>query len=107
MRYLITDPCYIVPKDEWEQFCNNGLYDFYEGETTYRVSGLGNIVASSPTQYGDGAMGFGRGKEVAVDSGTVCLVELDGDVVPTDYQGTAVTANATTAHNWYKKAQKI
>lgn len=107
MKYLITDPCYIVPRDDWETYCNDGLTDFYEGETSYKIGGLGTIIASSPTTYGDGYAKMGNGKQVLVDSGTVCLVQLDDGVVPTDYQGNAVASSRETADKWYEKAQTI
>ncbi len=103
MKYLITDPCYIVPDEEWSEFCDNKI----GGHIEHKVEGLGTIVQCDSTQWGDGSAKMGKGKEVMVDSGTVCLVELDEGVTPTDYQGTAVTAFKETADRWYAKAQQI
>lgn len=103
MKYLITDPCYIVPNEEWSDFCDNQI----GGHIEYKVAGLGTIVECDSTQWGDGSLKVGKGKEVMVDSGTVCLVELDEGVTPTNYQGTAVTAFKETADKWYSKAQEI
>lgn len=104
-KFLITDPCYIVPNDEWSDFCDNHIDGV--GPEGYKVEGLGTIIECDGTQWGDGSCKVGPGKEVLVDSGTVCLVKLDEGVTPTNYQGTAVTAKPATAYNWYAKAKQI
>lgn len=105
MKYLITDPCYIVPDNEWSDFCDTQIDGVQAGG--YKVEGLGTIVECDGTEWGDGHAKVGNGKEVLVDSGTVCLVELDEGVTPTEYQGNAVTARADTARNWYEIAKRI
>lgn len=122
MKYLITDPCYIVPDDEWSKFVddmygNDSMAD-EERVLPYKVEGIGTIVRMSNTAYGDGGCTVsenGKSWEIGVDAGLVCLVEcddsLDIEKVSKDkgYALTlgAVTENKTTADRWYAKAQQI
>lgn len=113
MKYLITDPCYVVPKDEWSDFldmCDGEIYGGFvnsDNENGYRIEGFGTIIESSPTQYGDGHIKVGKGKEVMADAGLTCMVRLDEGVTPTNYQGTAVTAREDTARRWYELAKQM
>jgi len=105
MKYLITDPCYVVPDKEWHNYCDNYI-DFDEGNTPYVIVGLGKIIASHGTKYGDGSKKIGNG-EVLVDSGTVCIVELEDGVKPTEYQGNCIASSLETAKKWFSRAKTI
>lgn len=106
-NYLITDPCYIVPGDEWDSFVKAFYGDGDRDVTPWEIEGFGTIIEVDNTAYGDGSARMSGKKEVLVDSGTVCLVELNEGVVPTDYQGNAVTSSEPTARKWYEKAKAI
>lgn len=105
MRYLITDPCYIVPKKDWDNFCDN----FYDGSgiIPYTIAGFGVITDCQNTANGDGSVHISHGKDVHVDAGLVCLVELNDNITPTSYEGTAITDSKDTAQSWYETALQI
>lgn len=106
--YLVTDPCYIVPNDEWQKFVDDSYKgNFFEPPLPYIIKGFGKIVECDSTANGDGTQKVAKDKEVNVDSGTVCLVELEDGVTPTDYQGTATTDDKGLAEHYYERALQI
>lgn len=84
MQYLITDPCYIVPNDEWSDFCDklfaNGNTPDTDAVLPYTIEGFGKITHLSTTANGDGSVrvpGYkGRIFEIGVDAGLVCIAEV-------------------------------
>lgn len=106
-QYLVTDPCYIVPKEDWSDFLDETGYGDYIPDEGYTIKGFGRIFEISGTDNGDGSIKIGKDKEVMVDAGIVCLVELDEGVTPTDYQGNAVTSARSTAYAWFNRACRI
>lgn len=103
-RYLVTDPCYVVPAEDWSNFLDKtGFGEIYGGEEPYVINGFGKILVSQPSEGGDGHWKLGNGKEVMTDAGLVCIVELDDGVVPTDYNGNAVTKTLGVAEHWISK----
>lgn len=107
MRYLVTDPCYIVPNDQWSDYCDGFYGDSDTDISMYNIKDFGTIVEVDNTANGDGSVNLGGGKKVLVDAGVVCLVRLNAGVTPTAYQGNAITSNLATAYDWYKKAKNI
>jgi len=106
-NYLITDPCYVVPTDEWDSFVDAFYGNGDRDVTPWEIDGLGTIIEVDNTAYGDGSARMSGKKEVLVDSGTVCIVKLNEGVTPTDYQGNAVTNREDVARKWYEKAKQI
>ena len=103
-RYLVTDPCYVVPAENWSSFLDETAFgELYPGDEPYVIPGFGKIVESNGSEGGDGHWKLGNGKEVMTDAGLVCIVELDEGVEPTDYNGNAVTNRADVARNWFNK----
>lgn len=101
-RYLVTDPCYVVPNDDWDKFLNEtGFGEICMGEDPYVIEGFGKILVSDGTDGGDGCWNVSRGKQVMADAGLVCIVELDEGVVPTEYNGNAVTRTLGVAEHWF------
>ena len=70
MKYIITDPCYIIPNDQWHKFLEET--DFMNGNTPFPCE---------PTWYGDGTyLVIKDGRLVGsfgVDSGTFCVAPID------------------------------
>lgn len=107
-RFLVTDPCYVVPAEEWSNFLDvTSFGEIYSGDEPYVIPGFGKIVESNSTEWGDGEWKVGNGKSIMADAGLVCIVELDEGVEPTDYNGNAITKRADVARNWFNKVQGI
>lgn len=103
-RYLVTDPCYVVPGQDWNKFLETTNFgEINEGDDPYIIEGFGKIIVSSGTDGGDGTWKVGNGKEVSADAGLVCIVELDEDVEPTEYNGNAITKTLGVAEHWFSR----
>lgn len=89
MKYLITDPCYIVSDHEWDK-----LGALYGWGTRFIESLKGNhsnkdndgsvdIIVAARTQWGDGSLDvtnhLGKSYTIGVDAGLVCLAKVDDD----------------------------
>lgn len=87
-KYLITDPCYVIPREQWSEHLQQTLYD-QNYEYTYLMS-----LAPWPITYGEyvmlgawdiplGDIGFywKNGTRFEADSGTICIC-----VVPPNYE---------------------
>lgn len=86
-KYVIGDPCYHVPDDEWDSVLSQS--DFFNmrgsggaGEngkchaTFKKANGeLGTVVAFS-TQYGDGVYEDQQGRKYGVDAGLIGIIPL-------------------------------
>lgn len=99
MRYLVTDPCYVVDKEDWDRFLEITNYGASLAEP-YELAGIGRIIDNAHTARGDGSWDLGAGKEVCVDSGLVCIVELNDKFNPSTYNGNAITDDKNQAETW-------
>lgn len=81
-RYIIGDPCYHVPDDQWERVLDeSGLFNAQCWATFTTFDGrTGHVVAFS-TAYGDGIYSDDEGRRYPVDAGLIGLIPLD-DVNP-------------------------
>lgn len=115
MQYLITDPCYIVPDDEWSKFCDklfaNGNTPDTDAVLPYTIEGLGKITHLSTTDNGDGSVRI-RGHnnqmfEVGVDAGLVCIAEVSEKykIAKNDYG--ALSRVKDEAEDFYEQACRI
>lgn len=92
-KYVITDPCYILPEDIWDECCKKceargqenwsenfdgivqeALRDFTQGQAFASSTGYGDW---SNTIWGPNVDGTGS---FCADSGMVCVCELIGKV---------------------------
>ena len=123
MKYLITDPCYLIGNNglhsDWEKFLDVTNFGDSLPDGGYNVDGIGKIVSVSGTDNGDGSLLVkdknGKTWDKGVDAGMVCLVEVaddfDVDKVCKDF-GFALTLGAVTddkdvADDWYYRASRI
>ena len=92
MKYLITDPCYIISHSDWDALCDQATEEEkYQGRDWSDI--FGKLVAAhlrtiSGNQYADACdTGYGdwenhmfgravKQSEFGADSGMVCMVEL-------------------------------
>lgn len=108
-QFLVTDPCYVVPDSEWDNFLKDSDFGIIQSfNEPYHVEGIGNIVESKSTENGDGSILLTHsGKQVGVDSGLVCIVELEEDYEISDNNGNAVTDKELVARKRLERASKI
>lgn len=80
--YVIGDPCYHVPDEQWDRVL--GESDFFDGQchATFETFDhrVGTVVAFS-TAYGDGTYTDGQRREYGVDSGLIGIISLE-DIDP-------------------------
>jgi hypothetical protein len=83
MKFIITDPCYIMNQEQYQRICDEGC-DF-EGqsfplESTHRDTGRKiTFWTIEGTPNGDGSMTY-KGQDIGVDAGMLCVAEAnDGD----------------------------
>lgn len=83
MKYLVTDPCYVVPSEphqEWLDFLDLTEYGESLPKGGFKIEGLGTIIDMGGTCGGDGTWHVGNGKQqVFADAGLVCIVELEDE----------------------------
>jgi hypothetical protein len=73
-QYILGDPCYAVPDDEWMELLES--CDYFEnpiGKITRRDKSYYRIVAFS-TRWGDGCYKGSDGQSYPVDAGLIGLV---------------------------------
>ena len=78
-KYVIGDPCYTVPNDDWETLLQS--CDYFNRPVG--ISG-GFEVLAFPTQYGDGVYRDQRHNEYPVDAGLIGLVPVAYAVIDED-----------------------
>ena len=93
-KYIITDPCYILPDATWSDICSqcknedfyNGTFDRLCTEALNKLAGTKNAVASA-TGYGDwsNCMHCSNDDKIIqsdffADSGMVCVVEYNDKI---------------------------
>ena len=77
-RYVIGDPCYHVPDEEWDHVLSES--NFFEGQCwshfETKAGTKGTVVAFS-TAYGDGEYEDAAGRKYPVDAGLIGIIPLD------------------------------
>ena len=76
-QYILGDPCYAVPDDEWMELLES--CDYFEnpiGKITRRDKSYYRIVAFS-TRWGDGCYRGTDGNSYPVDAGLIGLVPVE------------------------------
>ena len=89
MKYIITDPCYIVSDNEWDRLGN--LYN-WDDRYIWSLRGVHpnkddngtvDIIVAANTKYGDGSLNVtnhnGKSYTIGVDAGLVCVAQVDDD----------------------------
>ena len=93
-KYVLGDPCYVVPNDDWDELLQSCGYfaenciGFVRREDRSRI----NVLAFG-TMWGDGCYFDNKGREYPVDAGLIGLVplayanheELDEDTVIVEF----------------------
>ena len=104
MKFLITDPCYVIQDDaEWTKFCDASFDDTTPIETWDTPAG--KLIRFSSTQGGDGSMSFGS-QSIGVDSGTICIIEVADDFKLDGNYG-VIVKDLDKANQVFDKAQTI
>ena len=102
MKYLVTDPCYIMSDEQWDEYGEKYGWNTDNWPVPIKVKG-GTITKISTTTNGDGSMKFGD-QVVGVDSGTVCLAEMNDSF--SDWKG-VTTKDYGDARDFYSQVQLI
>lgn len=110
MKYIITDPCYIHPKETWQDFVDMFYKDGLP-EGGYKMNGIGKMIECLNTNNGDGMVTVtnykGEKRFIGVDSGLVCIVQVGNNFKePKDKFG-VITNNLDEAIEFYEKALQI
>jgi len=87
-EYLISDPCYVIPRDEWTDFLTDTsmVRDMRKGRIAKTYEWKGYKLFVSNTAHGDGVYHDQFGNEFGVDAGMIgCIpLELVGNFDPRD-----------------------
>jgi hypothetical protein len=78
--YLIGDPCYVVPSEEWEGLLESS--DFFRKPVGYTSSG--KQVMAFHTAHGDGYYFDNMGNSYSVDAGVIGIMEAEDFKDPDD-----------------------
>lgn len=77
-EYLIGDPCYHVPDEQWGRVLDES--DFFDGQcwaTFDRDHGGTGFVVAFGTKYGDGCYSDQSGRSYGVDAGLIGIIPFD------------------------------
>lgn len=79
--YYLGDPCYIIPDDQWDDFCEATFnpQNQAKGEDYMHIDSVINWHGQTLTIWsngGDGTWSFGS-RRFCVDAGIFCVVDLD------------------------------
>jgi len=67
--YILGDPCYVIPENMWDDFCEST-----KGYNYKRLEHEGHTAMAFGTDHGDGAFYDQQGREYGVDAGMIGLV---------------------------------
>jgi hypothetical protein len=95
--YAVIDPCYLAVGDEWDKFGEPVEWDIENAPFPHKFS-KGTVLTVEGTANGDG---YWNG--VAVDSGTLCIAEID-PLTPLPVNGYRVFQNESVARRFLAKA---
>ena len=77
-EYIIGDPCYHVPDDQWDRVLDES--NFFEDQCwatfTTHDGRTGHVIAFS-TKYGDGVYSDQNGRQYGVDAGLIGIIAVD------------------------------
>ena len=73
-RYFIGDPCYVIPDDLWDEFCELSLDKGTAGQGTGVLQFHGHMMLAADTAFGDGTYTDQGGVEYGVDAGMLAVV---------------------------------
>lgn len=116
MKYLVTDPCYIIDgqglDSPWDKFLSETSFGDYLPEGGYKIEGIGKIVEMSGTDNGDGSVKVKNHKnetfEIGVDAGLVCIAQVSNNFkLRKNYPLGALTDSKEQADEWFEKACRI
>lgn len=93
MKYLVTDPCYVVPNEEWSDFLDETRYHSADGVFTYHWPFAKmprdiepEVRMISVSDIPDGDIGFSwYGQQFGADAGSVCICEIPDDYLLPDH----------------------
>lgn len=72
-KYFVGDPCYFVPNEEWDNFCDT-LFTTDDTTDTKTITILDYKCQCQHTMYGDGSYRGDNGLEYDVDAGLLGAV---------------------------------
>lgn len=102
-KYLVTDPCYVVPNEEWENFLEKTNYG--ESLDRWEIAGIGTIISCGATYMGDGTWDVDFDKQISADAGLVCIVKLVENPNLAAWMGNAITDYLPSAEDWMNIVQ--
>ena len=80
-RYIIGDPCYSVPDDQWDDLLDKTeCFESPEGSFKSEETGEEVRVVAFGTAYGDGVYTDQGGQRFAVDAGVIGIMSANGVV---------------------------
>jgi hypothetical protein len=95
--YAVIDPCYLATDDEWQAFGEPLQWDIENAPFPHKFS-AGTVLTIEATANGDGYWGG-----CAVDSGTLCVAEVD-PLTPLRVGSCRVFQNESVARRYLTKA---
>lgn len=83
--YIVGDPCYHVPDDQWDRVLEeSGFFEKQCWATFKTHDGRDGIVVAFSTMYGDGMYSDGAGREYGVDAGLIGIISIL-DIDPSEF----------------------
>lgn len=74
--YIVGDPCYFVPDDQWQPWLEAANYTYPSREHVLHAPVHGHPVVGVSTAYGDGVYVDEQGREYPVDAGLIGLTPI-------------------------------
>ena len=94
-QYVIGDPCYAVPDDDWLPLLES--CDYFKSPIGYVKDGIQKFaVLAFGTKWGDGCYRGTDGREYGVDAGLLGLVPVEIVKDLSEHEGFIVTFNKPT-----------
>lgn len=80
-KYMLVDPCYIIPEEMWDDYCNETNF----GNQTIVFELNGKIAVQFSTNCGDGCFPVDNDNEIigecGVDSGSLSFLPVNDEVL--------------------------